>query len=428
MGVPTTYNAGSSASLDQEFMDRRRVLHSLAAGVSLGLVATPFHGEANATDARKEDDRRRSSLLSDVEHFGRGDIRIALLLPDIEGVYRFAADAALRGFQAAHGVNGKGVRVQVVRHPDTFDNAAEVYRQLERRGVTMVVGPLTRTSVNALGRLGDLPLPTLALNLPDADQPIPGNCILFSLAIEFEGRQVAGVALEDLAARIGPRPARALAISDRQPLSQRSAEAFLDAWRAFGGETEPPIVAEVRTESDMRNLVSGARADLVFLAIPPDTLRVVRGAFAGSLPLYGTSRLNNGASLVAETANLIAAPELDGVRLVDMPWLLQPADPVVAAYPRSQRLPHLEMQRLYAFGIDAFRIATELLARRERFELDGVTGRLLLDASADPRVIRVPVLGEYRGGILLPAVAGQPLPIEQPSARAQSSTRAVPAR
>ena len=66
------------------------------------------------------------------------------------------------------------------------------------------------------------------------------------------------------------------------------------------------------------------------------------------------------------------------------------------------------MQRLYAFGIDAWRVARELMAGREQFELDGVTGRLVLDTTLDPRVAREPVLGEYRQGILVPAFAPVP--------------------
>ena len=143
----------------------------------------------------------------------------------------------------------------------------------------------------------------------------------------------------------------------------------------------------------------------------------MRRAISPSLPIYGTSQLNIGALLVQENSALLATPELDGVRVVEMPWQVMPGHPAVAAYERSRRLPHLEMQRLYAFGIDSFRLARALLDRNEQFELDGVTGRLVLDAVADPRVVREPVLAQYRDGILVPAFETEyalpPEPVEE---------------
>jgi outer membrane PBP1 activator LpoA protein len=58
------------------------------------------------------------------------------------------------------------------------------------------------------------------------------------------------------------------------------------------------------------------------------------------------------------------------------------------------------MQRLYALGIDAFRIARELALRPNgAFELDGVTGRLSVDMGAGSPVFRRVETGTvYRDG------------------------------
>lgn len=367
---------------------------------------SPVPADAPAEDT-EEEDKKKSTLVDDTEQFGRGRTQMALLLPDIEGPYRFAADAVLRGVMAAHAVDGKGITVKVVRLLDeNFADVAQVYRQLKRDRIQQVIGPLIRAEVNGLSRLTELPIPTLGLNLPDREHAIPGNCMLFSLAVEYDGRSAAQFAFADLYQRIGDlRPIRALAISDNSELARRSSDAFLDSWQALGGEVEKPITRDIQTEEQMRRLLSGVRADMVFIAVEPDVLKIIRPAFSAQLPLYGTSQLNLGATPAVSNAQLLATPELDGVRVVEMPWQLEPENPIVALYPRSRRLPHLEMQRLYAFGIDAWRLARDMHAGKQQITLDGVTGSLYVDLSVDPRVSREPLLGEYRQGILMPAYA-----------------------
>lgn len=368
------------------------------------------------TEQEQEEEKKKSTLVSDVEEFGRGRTRVALLLPDIDGPFRFAADAVLRGVIAAHAVDGKGVRVKVFRiiEPD-FPDAREVYRQLQRERFQFVIGPLIRSELNGLAQMPELPIPTLGLNLPDQGREIPLNCALFSLAVEFDGRSAARFAFAEAYQRVGnQRPLRALAISDTAALSQRSADAFIEGWQAYGGETEEPIVRNIQSQREMSQLLSGVRADVVFAALDPEVMSKVRPAFSSMLPIYGTSQLNVGALPTVAKADLLAAPELDGVRVVEMPWQLMPDHPAVAAYRRSRRLPHLEMQRLYAFGIDAWRLTRALMAQGSGDQqglasgpvsLDGVTGQLYLDLSRDPRVSREPVLGVYRRGILQPAYA-----------------------
>ncbi|MGH1361492.1 MAG: penicillin-binding protein activator [Burkholderiaceae bacterium] len=367
------------------------------------------------TEEEQEEEKKKSTLVSNVEEFGRGRTRIALLLPNIEGPFRFAADAVLRGIIAAHAVDGKGVYVKVFRIEDPeFADAREVYRQLQRERFQLAIGPLIRSELNGLARMPELPIPTLGLNLPDQGREIPLNCALFSLAVEFDGRSAARFAFAEAYQRVGnQRPLRALAISDTKSLSQRSADAFTEGWQAYGGETEAPIVRNIRSKREMSRLLSGIRADVVFAAVDPLVMGKVRSAFSSALPIYGTSQLNVGALPTVPKAELLAAPELDGVRVVEMPWQLMPDHPAVAAYRRSRRLPHMEMQRLYAFGIDAWRLARGLLAQAEQglgaepISLDGVTGRLYLDLNLDPRVSREPVLGVYRRGILQPAYASE---------------------
>jgi outer membrane PBP1 activator LpoA protein len=77
----------------------------------------------------------------------------------------------------------------------------------------------------------------------------------------------------------------------------------------------------------------------------------------------------------------LANYDLDGVRFLDMPWLLQPDHPAVISYarPDAQRA-GLDQERFYALGIDAYRLVQELLRPFEIMEpLDGVTGTIALN-------------------------------------------------
>jgi uncharacterized protein len=88
-----------------------------------------------------------------------------------------------------------------------------------------------------------------------------------------------------------------------------------------------------------------------------------------------------------------------------MPWQIQADNIAVMAYPRaSATLSTLEQQRLYALGIDTYRIIRELVGQRGKFEIDGVTGRLKLDLTQSQRVERTGLVAEFR--------RGQPVPFD----------------
>jgi outer membrane PBP1 activator LpoA protein len=89
------------------------------------------------------------------------------------------------------------------------------------------------------------------------------------------------------------------------------------------------------------------------------------------------------------------------LRLVDVPWLIQPDNRAVMVYPRpvDSEQP-LYMSRLYALGIDAFLVAHELaLHPGAAFRIDGVTGQLSVDAGAQrPRLQRREATAVYHDG------------------------------
>src|SRR5690606_40044310 len=157
----------------------------------------------------------------------------------------------------------------------------------------------------------------------------------------------------------------------------------------------------------IRDLLRGVDADVYFASLPRAGAAALRAVAGNRITVYGTSLLNSGALPDAGERSsrmpIIRSPELDGVRIVVMPWQVQPDHPAVMSYPRQAEL-NVELQKLYALGIDALRLAIPMMAGASRVDLDGVTGHLRLDLQRDPRVDRLPLLAEYREGVLVPVV------------------------
>ena len=93
--------------------------------------------------------------------------------------------------------------------------------------------------------------------------------------------------------------------------------------------------------------------------------------------------------------------DLDGVLFVDIPWLVDPDAAAFAGLKRPE-FPNTTLDRLYALGIDAFRVAQALAnGPPDRLEFDGATGRLSLDANR--QFVREGRLLQFRAGEIVPA-------------------------
>jgi outer membrane PBP1 activator LpoA protein len=326
--------------------------------------------------------------------FGEGAILIGLLLPRQDGPFARASASLLAGVRAAHGRDGAGVVVEAIEVDDQADEIAVAMADLQDLKAALVLGPVTRNGAAALLELGGVAMPTLALALPEGNPPVPARLTFFGLAIETEARQVASIAFAQVLERAGSRRPRAAAVTVASPLARRAAQAFRDAWLSLGGELRELVeFVGPRPSRDLRARIGQPVPDVAFLSMGAEQARVLRGALGAETAVWGTSlaRIGNGATF--------RLPELDGMRLLEMPWLIEPDNPAVMAYPKVPVGYNIEMQRLYALGIDAFRVGRQLLAGDTAFELDGVTGRLRYDRLAGQRIERTAVTAEYRAGV-----------------------------
>jgi outer membrane PBP1 activator LpoA protein len=331
------------------------------------------------------------------------EVRIALLLPLRSATLGYAAEALRAGFMAAHERERDGVAVEVV---DTGDMASEILSSYEDAAARhdIVVGPLSRTGVTAVAQSGAVRKPTIALTTPeasDADAKLPPQLLVAGLSIEDEARQVAQWA------GASRRPGKAWAIATGTAWQQRAAHAFAAHWTRQGKEIELLQLASFGgylQASDLAQLKNRFELDkpaLIFAALDDRQARQVRAAAGSGIPFYGTSQLNPLTLSEWNTAERV--PEMDGVRLVDIPWQLQADHPAAMVYPRlaaaADQKAGADIERLYALGIDAYRVAREIAFKRTAFEIDGVTGKLRIDLDGGAsRFERVEQHAVYRNG------------------------------
>jgi outer membrane PBP1 activator LpoA protein len=234
--------------------------------------------------------------------------------------------------------------------------------------------------------------------LPEIDGSLPEGLYTFSLQVETEARQIARMAFAD-----GRRSA--LIVAAPSPLLRRLQTAFASEFTRQGGK----IVAQFdfsSTAADLaalRESVASGHADVAFLALEAQRARLVRPYVDGPLQVYATSQVFDG------PVERLRDAELNGVRFVDMPWLLQPDHPAVMVYARTETFAPVasDSERLYAFGIDTYRVAADLVREQHiaREPLDGVTGRIHL--VAERHFVRELTAAQFADGRPIPLAPSQ---------------------
>lgn len=330
--------------------------------------------------------------------------RIALLLPLHSDALRTAADAVRAGFLAAHELERDGISVTVIETGDApYDIVSSYTVAAENHDI--VVGPLSRSGVAALAQSGTVRKPTIALTqpeaTPDAELQLPQQLLAVGLSIENEARQVANWAGRN------KKISKAVVISTNTAWQQRAASAFGEQWQKQGKELELYELTShsgylgARELEQLREQFEFDPPGLLFAALDEKQVRQLRVALGTQIPIYGTSQLNPFS--LADWSAGQRASEMDGVRLLDIPWQLQADHPAVMVYPRpaagAEQRRSADLERLYALGIDAYRVAREIAAKRTSFEIDGVTGKLTVRfGQGAPYFQRREPQAIYRGG------------------------------
>jgi outer membrane PBP1 activator LpoA protein len=295
---------------------------------------------------------------------------IALLLPIKSASFGRAADAVRKGFMAAVSVAPAQLPVKVYATDESPDDILSVYLTAVQEGAKIVIGPLTRNAVSGLATSKNVSVPTIALNSPDDNGVLPSNLYLFGLSIEAEARQIARIAITEDKHNV-------FIVSSGTPLAIRTQQAFLDEWKKLGGDVSGQFTLPKGQDdfSALREVSAKSSADMIFLATDVAKARLVRPYLNPVATTYATSQV------FAGKGSQIHNIDLNGVRFIDMPWLLEPDHTAVMVYAKPEVSGGVDLDRLYALGIDAFRLATAWLAGQVHggFTLDGVTGKISLN-------------------------------------------------
>lgn len=291
---------------------------------------------------------------------------IGLLLPlnAAPGLAR-AADMVRQGTQAWSNANPDSPPIVTYPTSGEPDNIIALYGQAAASGCRAIIGPLTRNAVTALASQDISRLPTLALNVPDS--PVPANPSLwfFSLSLDIEARQLAWHAFQEGRRQIA-------IVGSRNPATTRAQQAFSDEWGKLGGHISHTYQAgnNVAQLLELKSALSQQQNDAILLAADQNNAGLIR-PYLGSTPVYS---LSTALSAIDSPRNV----DLNGTRFLDMPWILTPDNSEVQRFARLQPSPGLEMERLYALGIDAARLATLLTntARLPASPITGVSGTL----------------------------------------------------
>jgi outer membrane PBP1 activator LpoA protein len=310
---------------------------------------------------------------------------IALVLPLEEPAYERAASAVREGFLEAAAVAGKSGDCIVIPH--ARDGVVAAFALARSKGVRVAVGPLVRDDLRSLAT-ANVPLPwTLALNQLDDATPLPPAIYTFPLSVESDGKLLARRAKAAGAASVD-------VVEGDSPLMHRLASGFAKSWMQDGGRAPAALRFNASPDalSGLRHSLASQASGAVLLAVNGDHAALVK-PFIGNVLSYASG-------LVFDRPSQAVARDLDGVRVVEIPWLLTPDAPELAPFPRRE-YDSDALARLYALGLDAYRVAASFTnGPPERFDLDGATGHVHLGAAHEFQ--REGRLGVYRDGVLVP--------------------------
>ncbi len=333
--------------------------------------------------------------------------QLFLLLPLTDKALSASAQAIRNGFLAAYYQDRNDRPHLKIKMIDTTGrDIREVYQQVVNEGAEVIVGPLTKKNVELLAA-DQIQVPTIALNtLDDYTNNYAANFYQFGLLPQDEATQAA-------AKMVQSGISRAAVIAPSGSWGDKVVMAFKGRYEDMGGEVVAtlnynstanlaeqicPFLAEDADELCVPKLKkergdnakkSTRRQDIngIFLVANSSLARqivpLLKFYYAGDLPTYSISSIYSGVNKPDQDQ------DVDGVYFCDMPWVLQ--DPsyfsqdlqeiyrqIAAANDRGW----LTNKRLYALGIDAYKISSRLneFFHNADYGMNGASGRLYLDS------------------------------------------------
>lgn len=344
-----------------------------------------------------------ASLPGDIEVFTRPALapsRVALLLPlsgRLSSAGKAVRDGYLASYYAASASGGARFELHIYDQDD-FPSANAAYDTALSDGMDMLVGPLNKQAVAQIRQRQSLPLPVLALNRTTQSSTGKQGFIELALAPEDEARRVAELAF-------GQGARRALVLRPVGSWGDKVSRALLRRWRQLGGSVAATVdftgqegyssaveqgLGIPDSQARARHIRDQIQAaieftprrrqdiDTVFLlARSGEEARSLKPLlafhYAGDVPVYATSSIYSG---VQDNRDR----DLNGVNLVEIPWLLRVQNPLREAIAAGNTGSDA-YARLNALGADAFLLQSRFsaLAQGSDLRVRGHTGLLSLN-------------------------------------------------
>jgi len=168
-------------------------------------------------------------------------------------------------------------------------------------------------------------------------------------------------------------------ITGETPFLQRFAGAFATEWLLAGGgapnafrfDASPVALASFKRELD--KLSGKQRPDAALLALGGANAALPK-PYLGDIAAFASA-------LAFDRPSDSEMRDLDGLIVAELPWLVKRNAAAFADLPRRE-FPSAALERLYALGLDAFRVAQAFRAGPPNdFLLDGATGVITLTDS-----------------------------------------------
>lgn len=348
--------------------------------------------------------------------------KVALLLP-LSGSLAAAGRAVLDGYLAAYYARRDGEQSPaelLVLDTGAGLSPEAAYAEAVAWGATIVVGPLDKAAVAALGTQLQRPVPVLALNRVDQVLPAAGKALVqFSLAPEDEAVQLAEVAF-------GRGGRAALILAPAGSWGEKLERSLRTRWKELGGNIASAasyttredysdsikralgLTASERRAREVRDMLAAnieftprRRRDLdtVFLlSRDGEEARSIKPLlafhYAGSLPVYAPSSVYSG---MPDERNR----DLNGLHLLEMPWLLGES-PNLRVTIAAGDTGSDSYTRLNALGADAHLLQAQFgrLQSGPDALFRGNTGLLTMDPQL--RIRRELSMATFDGGVIRP--------------------------